>query len=138
MGWYDSTKVNALTALQRRLRPYYGRAMDCRHVDVHIAFKQCMARLTAAIHLHKAITKWLIAHDDNELISILNPFEIIQTYLDYVEIDVADDLAILLCLATHLERCQNVGIASGFKLLDLAVMEELVEGVRREKVKIAN
>ena len=50
---------------------------------------------------------------------------------------VADDLAILLLLANHLEMCRKGGIASTLKMLDLAAMEELVEGVRREDVGVA-
>jgi hypothetical protein len=38
-------------------------------------------------------------------------------------------------LAKNLERCKKVGIANGLKLLDLAVMEELVEGVQRKQVE---
>ena len=82
----------------------------------------------ARIELHKAISKWLSTHDDDELISILKPFKILQRYLDYMELGVGQDLAILLFLAKNQERCKNVGIANWLKMLNLAVMEELAEG----------
>ena len=87
------------------------------------------------IELHKVISKWLSTHDDEDLISILKPFEILQKYLDYVELGVGEDLAILLLLAKNLERCKKVGIANGLKMLSLAVFEELVEGVQRKQVE---
>ena len=46
-----------------------------------------------------------------------------------------EDIAILLYLAKNQERCKKVGIASGLKMLNLAVMVELVEGVERKQVE---
>ena len=88
----------------------------------------------ATIELHRAISNWLSTHDDDELISILKPFKILQSYLDYMQLGVGEDMAILL-LAKNQERCKKVGIANGLKMLDLAVMEELVEGAERKQVE---
>ena len=45
-----------------------------------------------------------------------------------------EDISILLVLANHQERCKTVGIASGLKMLKLAVIEELVDRVQRNHV----
>ena len=126
--WYGSFKLPTIQALYRRLQNYDQRIMSCAHCDVQIGYKQCRARVCAMIELHKAISKWLTTHDDDELISILKPFKILQSYLDYMELGVGEDIAILLFLAKNQERCKKVGIANGLKMLNLTVMEELVEG----------
>ena len=47
---------------------------------------------------------------------------------------VVDDIVILLVLAKDQERCKEVGIANGLYMLKLAVIEELVDRVRRNQV----
>ena len=139
VGWYVGFKLPTTQALYRRLQNHYQGIMSCAHCDVQIGYKQCRARVCAMIELHKAISKWLSTHDDDELISILNPFKILQSYLDYMELGVGEDLRedrdIPFYLAKTLERCKKVGIATGPQMLNLTVMEELVEGVQRKQVE---
>ena len=50
-----------------------------------------------------------------------------------MELGVGEGIVILLFLAKNQERCNNVGTASGLKMFNLAVLEELVEGVERKQ-----
>ena len=99
VGWYGSFKLPTIQALHRRLQNYDERIMARAHCDVQIGYKQCRARVCAMIELHRAISKWLTTHDDDELISILKPLKILQSYLGYMELGVGEDIAILLYLA---------------------------------------
>ena len=65
--------------------------MCCAHCDVQIGYKQCRARVCVVLEFHKTTNTWLRTHDDDELINIFNPSNMIKSYLDYKELGVGED-----------------------------------------------
>ena len=58
-----------------------------------------------------------------------------MSYLDYMVSGGEGDMAILFFLPENQEMCKTFGIANGFKMLKLTILEELVEGVGRKQVE---
>ena len=135
VGWYVGFKLPTTQALYRRLQNHYQGIMSCAHCDVQIGYKQVSARVCAMIELHKAISKWLSTHDDDELIHILKPFGIPQSHWGYAKLTAGEDMGILLFAAKGQERCEEIGIANGLQMLHFTVMEDLVEGMQRKEVE---
>ena len=77
VGRYDCFKLPTIQALYRRLLNHDQAIMSCAHCDVQIGYKQCRARVCAMMELHKAISKRLSTHDDDELINMLKLFKIL-------------------------------------------------------------
>ena len=108
VGWYANFKLPTVQALHCWLQNHHHGIMSCAHCDVQIGYKQVSARVCAMIELHKAISKWLSTHDDEELISMLKPFKLVKRYLGYKGLSAGEDTAILLFFAKNQEMCKKV------------------------------